>query len=71
MREHLFRFAGFWIFQLLWVWIVSFPISFSNSCDNTIPINGGDIVGCIIAGLGLIIEVIADQSKFNFKYKSI
>jgi steroid 5-alpha reductase family enzyme len=67
-REDCCKFLVFWIFQMLWVWIVSLPMLYVNSSDNNgSNLNLGDLVGFIIAIVGLLIEGIADQQKLYFK----
>jgi len=75
-RTNFFKFLGFWIFQIVWVWTVSLPITFLNSPNvssvstggNTCAFNkGSDVVGIIMFSVGFAIETIADQSKFAFK----
>ncbi|KAI9292259.1 DUF1295-domain-containing protein [Neoconidiobolus thromboides FSU 785] len=69
MRENFFKFLGFWVFQMIWVFIVSIPCTLINS-----PIyskqedfgNALDIIGIILFCIGLVIEAIADQQKFKF-----
>lgn len=67
MREDCMKFFVFWAFQILWVWVVSLPLTFLNSINSKDPLNSGDLVGFILAAGGLIIEAFADQTKFNFK----
>jgi steroid 5-alpha reductase family enzyme len=66
MRSNFFSFLGFWIFQMLWVWIVSLPIIFLNSSTVDVDISAADIVGWVLWGLSFLLEAVADQSKYNF-----
>jgi len=69
-RENLLKFAAFWIFQALWVFIVSLPVMYINSPYATmIPdeLKISDYVGIALFAVGLIIETIADQQKFNYR----
>uniref|UniRef100_A0A7S2V608 Steroid 5-alpha reductase C-terminal domain-containing protein n=1 Tax=Fibrocapsa japonica TaxID=94617 RepID=A0A7S2V608_9STRA len=66
-RENFCRFLAFWIFQMIWVWTVSLPVTFLNSESNNPNLNARDIAGFAMFAVGLIIETIADQQKFNFK----
>jgi len=71
MRNDPIKFFGFWFFQFLWVWIVSLPLTFLNSVNMSnedVPLNSGDLVGLLLAIIGLIVEAVADQTKFNFKF---
>ena len=69
MREHPLQFLYFWIFQMIWVWTISIPVGFLNSgrSFDQPALEGYDLAGIIVACLGLVIESIADQSKFFFK----
>lgn len=68
MRDDPLKFLYFWIFQMMWVWIVSLPLTVMNSFRySTDPMNYVDIIGIIVACVGLIIESVSDRSKFNFK----
>ena len=71
MRDRPCQFLVFWVFQMAWVWAVSLPVTFVNSFTNdAIPrgVSAADVIGTIMAIVGLIIETIADQEKFDFKY---
>ena len=68
MREDPIKFLGFWIFQMLWVYIVSLPYIFLNGCNGEEgELSVGEIILIALSSIGLVIESIADQSKFNFK----
>jgi steroid 5-alpha reductase family enzyme len=69
MRDHPIQFLYFWIFQMIWVWTVSLPIVYLNSKSYYYlrSLGTSDLAGIILAGVGLIIESIADQTKFYFK----
>ena len=68
MRDDPFKFIYFWIFQMMWVWIVSLPLTFINSVQfEHKDLNYVDIIGISFAALGLVIESLADNSKFVFK----
>ncbi|KIY70804.1 DUF1295-domain-containing protein [Cylindrobasidium torrendii FP15055 ss-10] len=76
IRSHFFKFLGFWIGQILWIWTVSLPITILNSPSvSDLAIGGAnpefgtgrDIAGVIIWGIGFLIESIADIQKFRFK----
>lgn len=68
-REDFCKFLAFWVFQMFWVWVVSTPLTYVNSSGQDVRpnLNGGDIIGLLLACIGLIIEASADQTKFNFK----
>jgi|SRR5208282_3198363 len=72
MRDHFFKFLGFWVLQMLWVWTTSLPVTVLNSPNVSYPPNGGgssdfnaptDIIGVIFFAIGFIIEAIADVQK--------
>ncbi|KAL3639397.1 hypothetical protein CASFOL_017304 [Castilleja foliolosa] len=67
MRDNLGKLAGFWVFQAVWVWTVSLPVTVVNSRDRNPSIRAEDIIGWIMWALGLLIEATADQQKLNFK----
>ncbi|EIW55296.1 DUF1295-domain-containing protein [Trametes versicolor FP-101664 SS1] len=72
IRSHFFKFLGFWIGQILWVWVVSLPLTVLNSpavTNRGQPAFGtaSDILGIIIWVIGWLIESIADIQKFQYK----
>ncbi|KAI0642565.1 hypothetical protein C8Q79DRAFT_982712 [Trametes meyenii] len=72
IRSHFFKFFGFWIGQILWVWVVSLPVTVLNSPAVTHrgqPAFGtaSDILGIIIWVIGWVIESLADAQKFRYK----
>lgn len=74
MRDKFFKFLGFWLFQMLWVWTVSLPITILNSPSTTrthphprfghTPL---DIIGTLLFALGLTTETVADAQKYAFR----
>ena len=69
IREKLISFFGFWIVQSISVFILCIPIIILYAYDGY-NINSVFILGVVISLMGLIIESIADQQKFNFKIKN-
>ncbi|KDQ06856.1 hypothetical protein BOTBODRAFT_192793 [Botryobasidium botryosum FD-172 SS1] len=76
IRSHFFKFLGFWIAQILWVWIVSLPVTILNSPKVSDTLRGGnnpafgtgrDIAGIVLWGVGWLTETIADAQKYRFK----
>lgn len=71
-RDKFFPFLGFWIFQMLWVWLVSLPVTVLNSPKVT-RFNqpsfstGRDVAGVIFYGIGMIMETVSDAQKFRFR----
>lgn len=45
MRSQFFAFLGFWIFQMLWVWLVSLPVIFLNSAEKDVELGVRDYIG--------------------------
>ncbi|GBG74967.1 hypothetical protein CBR_g19480 [Chara braunii] len=66
-RANLLKFAVFWIFQAIWVWTVSLPVTIVNAADWHPAIGAVDVLGWVIWAVGLAIEAISDQQKLSFK----
>jgi steroid 5-alpha reductase family enzyme len=71
-RDKFFPFLGFWIFQMLWVWIVSLPVTVLNSPNVTQypqPAfgTGRDIAGVILFAIGFTMESVSDVQKYLFR----
>ncbi|KAL5544994.1 hypothetical protein UlMin_008778 [Ulmus minor] len=67
MRGNLGKLAIFWIFQAVWVWTVSLPVTVVNATDRKPSLQAEDIIGWIIWFIGFFVEAIADQQKLTFK----
>lgn len=72
MRSKFFSFLGFWIFQMIWVWTVSLPVTLLNSpnitqYDQVKFGTGRDIGGIILFAIGFVMEVVSDAQKFAFR----
>ncbi|PWZ22403.1 hypothetical protein Zm00014a_043263 [Zea mays] len=67
MRDNLGKLAVFWIFQAVWVWSVSLPVTVVNASDRNPSIEARDIIGWIIWLVGICVEAAADQQKLVFK----
>lgn len=71
-RENCLAFLVFWVFQMVWVWTVSLPVTFLNATTNPLvalatPFGSArDVVGCALFGVGLAVEAVSDQQKFAF-----
>ncbi|KAE8681516.1 thaumatin-like protein-like [Hibiscus syriacus] len=63
MRSNLGKLAIFWIFQAVWVWTVSLPVTVANASDRDPSVQAADIIGWIMWSVGLYIEATADQQK--------
>ncbi|KAI9840962.1 MAG: hypothetical protein M1837_001091 [Sclerophora amabilis] len=71
-RDHFFKFLGFWVFQMAWVWVVSFPVTVLNSpnvtqYDQPDFGTGRDIAGVILFAIGFVMESVSDIQKYRFK----
>jgi steroid 5-alpha reductase family enzyme len=71
-RDKIFPFLGFWVFQMIWVWIVSLPVTVLNSPNVTkYPQpkfgTGCDIAGVILWSIGFVMESLSDTQKFRFR----
>ncbi|WWD07904.1 hypothetical protein V865_006011 [Kwoniella europaea PYCC6329] len=75
IRNHFFKFAGFWVGQIVWVWVVSLPVVILNSPAVSSPFRSGDpsfgkatdIIGIILFAIGLFWEAVGDIQKYMFK----
>ena len=71
-RDKFLPFLGFWVFQMLWVWTVSLPVTILNS-PNVLRVpqpsfgKATDIIGIIIFALAFGLEAISDAQKYRFK----
>lgn len=73
MRQHFWRFLFFWIFQMVWVFGVGLSLTLLNASDEILQFGDSpnDIAGLIMFILGLVIEALADQEKFNWRFDGI
>ncbi|KAL6837050.1 hypothetical protein V8C40DRAFT_260087 [Trichoderma camerunense] len=72
MRQKFFPFLGFWVFQMLWVWTVSLPVTVLNSpAVARYPQHrfgtGRDIAGLVMYSIGLGIETVSDAQEYRFR----
>ncbi|KAE9962464.1 hypothetical protein BLS_001725 [Venturia inaequalis] len=71
-RDKFWSFLGFWVFQMIWVWSVSLPVTLLNSPNVTQYGQfgtGRDIAGVILWSIGFIMESVADVQKYIFRSK--
>lgn len=76
IRQSFVPFLIFWIFQIVWVYIVSLPVIFVNSD----PVDTGDsdypgftvrdIIGIIMWIIGFLIQVLADLQKESYRSRN-
>ncbi|KAI1876161.1 uncharacterized protein JN550_001657 [Neoarthrinium moseri] len=74
-RDKFFPFLGFWVFQMIWVWTVSLPVTVLNSPNvqryPQVPFGTGrDIAGIILFAIGFIMESVSDVQKFIFRQRN-
>ncbi|KAF3023761.1 hypothetical protein E8E14_014313 [Neopestalotiopsis sp. 37M] len=74
-RDKFFPFLGFWVFQMIWVWTVSLPVTILNSPNvQQYPQasfgTGRDIAGVILFAIGFIMESVSDVQKFIFRQRN-
>ncbi|XP_068305528.1 uncharacterized protein [Pyrus communis] len=67
IRGNLGKLAVFWIFQAMWVWTVSLPVTVANASNRMPSIQAADIIGWIMWSVGFSVEAAADQQKLTFK----
>ncbi len=71
-RDRFFPFLGFWVFQMLWVWIVSLPVTVLNSpaVQHYFQHSFGtarDVAGVVLFVVGFLFEAVADVQRFHFR----
>eukprot|EP00904_Undaria_pinnatifida_P008789 jgi/Undpi1/503/HiC_scaffold_10.g03969.m2 len=66
-RDNFFKFLTFWIFQMLWVWVVSLPVTFLNSAEVNPDVTARDVAGLIMFVVGFFFEFVGDIQKDIFK----
>lgn len=67
IRGNLAKLAVFWVFQAMWVWTVTLPVTIVNASDRNPSVKAVDIIGWIIWTVGFLVEATADQEKLSFK----
>ncbi|SPO07655.1 uncharacterized protein DNG_10350 [Cephalotrichum gorgonifer] len=77
MRHRFFAFLTFWIFQMMWVWAVSLPVTLGNSAAVAAAARraggeeafgtAGDVAGVVMFGVGFLVEVVADGQRYAFR----
>ncbi|KAK6787573.1 hypothetical protein RDI58_016098 [Solanum bulbocastanum] len=66
-RDNLGKLAIFWLFQAIWVWTVSLPVTVVNASNHQPSLQTVDIIGWIMWSIGILVEITADQQKLTFK----
>ena len=67
MRAKFWSFFGFWVLQILWVFLTSLPVIYFNSIDANISLDLIGYIGIGIFAIGFIMESWSDYTKFNHK----
>jgi steroid 5-alpha reductase family enzyme len=68
IRDNVYKFGAFWLFQGILVWIILLPSSFFFAQNPSITIF--TYVGIVIWTVGFLLETIADHQKYRFKRKT-
>lgn len=71
-RDKFLPFFGFFFFQMVWVWVVSMPVTILNSPEVTQyrqPAfgTGCDVAGVILWVIGFVMEAYSDVQKYLFR----
>mmetsp|Transcript_8042 Transcript_8042/g.11654 ORF Transcript_8042/g.11654 Transcript_8042/m.11654 type:complete len:317 (+) Transcript_8042:145-1095(+) len=61
--DKFWTFLGVWMFQAVWVFVISLPVVFVNSSSYNTDFSAFDYVTIVGFGLGVLIEAIADIQK--------
>ncbi len=69
------RIPGFWIFQMIWVWVVSLPVTILNSPNvQQYPQHsfgtGRDIAGVVLFAVGFVMESVSDMQRYRFRARN-
>lgn len=73
VRNNCVKFLVFWVFQMFWITTCCLPVVYLNSRGelgellNLVPIGGWDYAGWITFAVGIIIQVVADYQKYQFR----
>ena len=73
-RDRFFPFLGFWIFQMLWVWLVSLPVTVLNSPavrgqgpQTPFGSTARDVAGTVLFAVGFVMESVSDVQRYLFR----
>lgn len=75
-RDSFVKFGGFWVFQMIWVWTVSMPVTIVNSpaVQAYDPQRRGlgacEGVGIAMWAIGFFCESVSDVQKYRFRSNS-
>ena len=65
IREHFLPFLKFWFFQGVAVWVIMLPVTVWFRAPGAWSMLRS--AGLLVWSVGLVIEAVADQQKFNYK----
>lgn len=67
MRDSVVKLAGFWAMQVVWVFVVSLPVTFVNAARLVdVPIGTVDQAAWAVWLVGFVVEAVADQQRWTF-----
>jgi len=74
-RDRFFPFLGFWVFQMVWVWAVSLPVTVLNAPAVQAYVQhsfgtGRDVAGVVLFALGFVLETVSDAQKYRFRARN-
>ncbi|KAI0160688.1 hypothetical protein GGR57DRAFT_490334 [Xylariaceae sp. FL1272] len=74
-RDKFFPFLGFWVFQMIWVWTCSLPVTVLNSpavkrYEQRGFGTGRDVAGVVLFVVGLVVEAWSDVTKYRFRQRN-
>jgi len=67
LRTKFWSFLGFWVYQILWVFLTSLPVIYFNSLESPTEMTALAAIGLFMFVTGFSIETWADYTKFNHK----
>ena len=67
IRSRCLSFFGFWVYQMLWVYLVSAPLIYVNASAEDPPLGPCDYIGWAMIVVGFVLEVAADVQKNAFR----
>jgi steroid 5-alpha reductase family enzyme len=67
IREHPFKFAGFWTLQAVTIWTVLLPVTMLLSHPGPLQPGWPLWLGAGLWLVGFVVETVADQQKFAFR----
>lgn len=73
VRNNCCAFLFFWVYQMFWVFLCSLPVIYVNAMEPRLAgtanasIGFVDYLGWVVFGLGIVIQIVADVQKYNFR----